>query len=537
MRKLYQLGLLAFCSIALSATVSAQDLSAFYNPNPDKDDVIVPMPCDLKMVFRKVYTNDSKMRMDDQKFEGGLSNTKNQVSESLNDRYIQGSFHDKEGFYYLIGKYEVNELQYNALMKDKCSTAKPGAKMRLPKTKISWFDAMNAARAYSLLLAKNKETTVSGKTKAFARLPTDSEFEFAVRGGRAVSSSQFAAPVFFTEGALKDYAWYQSPQSSGGRVNQVGKLKPNPLGIYDLLGNVQEMMQDGFYATRLGRLHGQAGGFVVRGGSFRTSAENMNSALRTEKPFYQGGKELVADDMGFRLVLSVPVMLERSDVETLNKEVASLGYDNQEKGADKTALNTISQLDKIIEESKSENQDLKTKNENLTESLSRLRKDMLEANDQRDRQRDSAIVTGLRLGGFLCSNIATDRNRVDTANFVLENLKKQVKANPDNKILKATLPKREEQLKDTEASLAFFVSYYSDHLTDLLNNYSLDNIEDQEGNAKLALGKGESALPQYIELFIDHLTYTSKHKGEDLNKLRQYYTDKCFALHDKLSGK
>ena len=147
MRKLYQLGLLAFCSIALSATVSAQDLSAFYNPNPDKDDVIVPMPCDLKMVFRKVYTNDSKMRMDDQKFEGGLSNTKNQVSESLNDRYIQGSFHDKEGFYYLIGKYEVNELQYNALMKDKCSTAKPGAKMRLPKTKISWFDAMNAARA------------------------------------------------------------------------------------------------------------------------------------------------------------------------------------------------------------------------------------------------------------------------------------------------------------------------------------------------------------------------------------------------------
>ena len=38
--------------------------SKYYNPNPESDDVILPMPCDGKMAFRKVSVPGSKS-MDD----------------------------------------------------------------------------------------------------------------------------------------------------------------------------------------------------------------------------------------------------------------------------------------------------------------------------------------------------------------------------------------------------------------------------------------------------------------------------------------
>lgn len=48
----------------------------------------------------------------------------------------------------------------------------------------------------------------------------------------------------------------------------IGSRKPNPLGIYDTAGNAAEMVLDAFRFSMAGRLHGSAGGFVRKGGSF-----------------------------------------------------------------------------------------------------------------------------------------------------------------------------------------------------------------------------------------------------------------------------
>jgi formylglycine-generating enzyme required for sulfatase activity len=41
---------------------------------------------------------------------------------------------------------------------------------------------------------------------------------------------------------IKNYEWYSGSQSSNGKLQLIGLLNPNPLGLYDMLGNVSEMM-------------------------------------------------------------------------------------------------------------------------------------------------------------------------------------------------------------------------------------------------------------------------------------------------------
>ena len=113
-------------------------------------------------------------------------------------------------------------------------------------------------------------------------------------------------PVFFNEGTIDDYAWYNGAMSSGGKAKPVGKKKPNPLGLYDIYGNAAEIVQDSFRMTRSDRLHGAIGGFVVRGGSFLDSPDLITSARRDENPFFdaQVGGEYKRRSMGFRIAVS-----------------------------------------------------------------------------------------------------------------------------------------------------------------------------------------------------------------------------------------
>ena len=98
----------------------------------------------------------------------------------------------------------------------------------------------------------------------FARLPTEVEWEFAARGGTAVSQADFSERVFpMTEGIVR-YVWFAGAESANGKAQFIGLLKPNPLRLHDMLGNIDEMVFEPFRLNRLNRLHGQAGGYVVR---------------------------------------------------------------------------------------------------------------------------------------------------------------------------------------------------------------------------------------------------------------------------------
>lgn len=73
------------------------------------------------------------------------------------------------------------------------------------------------------------------------RLPTEAEWEYAA-GGAKLNPDKYAGTSEFPE--LGDYAWYN--ENSGGQSKPVGNKLPNELGLYDMMGNVNEWCHDWF---------------------------------------------------------------------------------------------------------------------------------------------------------------------------------------------------------------------------------------------------------------------------------------------------
>lgn len=582
----------ALLAVALSAAgtvcaagTGAGAVDATFNPKPAADDVIVPMPCGGAMAFRKVYTADGS-RMQDRSYNAGSSNTESFLSASPNHRYVQGAFHDENGYYYLMGKYELNVAQYKilssyALGKGKCPQGAVGSGSasykisdRIAQGNLSWFDAIELTRQYSyyLLSAGAKADAASlgvalpadasGASVAFARLPTDSEWEFAARGGEAVTSSEFSDELFPLEGTLADYAWYKGKDSStNGKVNVIGLKKPNPLGFYDILGNVSEIMLDPFYATRTGRLHGQSGGYIVRGGSVLSSRAELSTALRLEKPFYVGSRESKSRDSGVRLVLSLPVTTSMQEVQSLNAEIAALGQDDIEDTKGGGNLQNLQALDALISAQKdaqsryaalsADNAALSADNAALNEAnaslvatvnslhdgLNRLRQSMVEANSKRDEMRDRAIISSLRLGGYLCSTLASEQIAYERNLRNEELLRKmplaQCRLDPESDACAAAKGSQEKKLENNRklaaSMLDYYASYYADHIADVTNTFDLKFLRAQKGAAQKSLGKREGTLALYIERFVDDLqVYARGSRNLKDNKMK--WIKQCRAL-------
>ncbi len=244
-----------------------------------------------------------------------------------------------------MGAYEVSWDQYMPFMITADARYKDGSK-KLRKATDTEVDAISSPttpyvdmtfgmgqEGYPAISmtehAANKFCQwLSAQTGHFYRLPTEAEWEYAARAGTTTA-------YFFGDDAAKldEYAWFADNADSEGtgqpRTQLIGKKKPNPWGLYDILGNVNEWVLDqydeGFYA-KLGGAEVNSPfnqpktifPRVARGGGFKSVAENCRCAKRraSNESWKQQDPQLPksmwyltdAQFLGFRLVrpLKVP---------------------------------------------------------------------------------------------------------------------------------------------------------------------------------------------------------------------------------------
>ena len=117
-----------------------------------------------------------------------------------------------------MGKFDVTVAQFNAFAAATGRPNKPGA-YDLPAIGISWDDANSYAK------------WLSDITGFRFRLPSGAEWKAVCRSGDGPRSGKLGA-----------YAW--DFENAGSNMHLVGRKKSDALGLYDLLGNVEQWVSD-----------------------------------------------------------------------------------------------------------------------------------------------------------------------------------------------------------------------------------------------------------------------------------------------------
>jgi sulfatase modifying factor 1 len=155
-----------------------------------------------------------------------------------------------------------------------------------PVEGITWLDALKWCNAKSemeglitayrfdgeIFRTGSQVPSVNPQANGY-RLPTNLEWEWAARGGLGG-----AGPIYSGGSILDDLAWYNA--NSSGQSQPVGAKTPNNLGIFDMSGNVSEMVWDvgEFLENR-----------VTRGGSYADQAEDLPLSNAVGEVLYMGG--------------------------------------------------------------------------------------------------------------------------------------------------------------------------------------------------------------------------------------------------------
>ncbi|WP_421946818.1 formylglycine-generating enzyme family protein [Phaeodactylibacter xiamenensis] len=221
---------------------------------------------------------------------------------------------------YYLGVYPITQKVWKAVMNNLNPSRFIGDNR--PVEQVNWQDIQgrvwNEKDLDGFLPRLNsqypeKENSIEGFT---FRLPTEAEWEYAAKGGHYNSLKRMKGSIhsarnyeeYVEVNHLKEVGWYN--YNSHGETKEVGLLKPNVLGLFDMNGNVFEWCSNwyskdyysickhhGIVENPLGPAIGSAR--VIRGGAFLSSKFNCLAYSRDSWL-----PDSYSEAIGFRLVLS-----------------------------------------------------------------------------------------------------------------------------------------------------------------------------------------------------------------------------------------
>ena len=184
---------------------------------------------------------------------------------------------------FYIGETEVTQALWKAVVGKNPSCFKGDDR---PVENVKWDDVQKFIRK------------LNQKTGKQFRLPTETEWEYAARGGNQSKGYKYSG----SNTNINDVAWYS--RNSGSITHSVKMKNANELGLYDMSGNVWEWCQDG-YSNYSSKPQTNPTGYpnssshVLRGGSCHCETRDCRISFRNGSgtPSYRN------EYSGFRIVL------------------------------------------------------------------------------------------------------------------------------------------------------------------------------------------------------------------------------------------
>jgi formylglycine-generating enzyme required for sulfatase activity/class 3 adenylate cyclase len=171
---------------------------------------------------------------------------------------------------FAIGLYPISIREWNECAAAKACAFAATGKDDAPVTNLSWSDA------------KQFVAWLAAATRKAFRLPSEAEWEYAARGG---TQTKYWWGDQFQFGMANCKNCTDIPAAE--QPVKIGSFKPNPFGLYDMGGGVDQWVEDCWHKNYQGApadgsawVESECGSHVIRSGSWRNDARYVRPSNR-----------------------------------------------------------------------------------------------------------------------------------------------------------------------------------------------------------------------------------------------------------------